>query len=169
MKIFLSALFASLTLVFSSFRGGEVIPSPTVFSSPLISLSTHFEYTVITETPIPTPTKRPTPTFTPTPTPRPTLSASSLDDLFTTYASRYNVDRELLKRIAFCESKFNPAATNEIYGGLFQFSESAWRVTRVRMGENQQPELRFNAEEAIKTAAFKISRDGVAAWPNCSK
>lgn len=159
-KIFLSTLFASLVLLFSSFRGGE---------EKIASPSAELEYTVITETPIPTPTKRPTPTFTPTPTPRPALSASSLDDLFTTYASRYNVDRELLKRIAFCESKFNPAVINGIYGGLFQFSGSAWRVTRARMGESQRSELRFNSEEAIKTASFKISRDGVAAWPNCSK
>lgn len=161
-KLFLSTLFGSLALLLlSSFRGGE-----EKIASPSAQI---LEYTVITETPIPTATRTPTPAFTPTPTPRPTLSPSSLDDLFTTYASRYNVDRELLKRIAFCESKFNPAAVNGIYGGLFQFSESAWRITRLRMGENQQPELRFNGEEAIKAAAFKISRDGTAAWPNCSK
>jgi hypothetical protein len=35
------------------------------------------------------------------------------------------------------------------------------------MGLNPDPELRFNAEEAIKTTAYKISRDGTGAWPVC--
>jgi hypothetical protein len=35
------------------------------------------------------------------------------------------------------------------------------------MGLDANSDLRFNAEEAIKTAAFHISQGGQGAWPNC--
>jgi hypothetical protein len=37
------------------------------------------------------------------------------------------------------------------------------------MNLDPNPELRFNPEEAIKTAAFKISTVGFSPWPNCGK
>jgi hypothetical protein len=126
------------------------------------------EYIVITETPVPTPTFTPTPTRTPTPTPVPILS-NDLETLFGKYSSTYNTDKELLRKIAFCESKFNPNASNGPYAGLYQFTEGSWIVTRRRMGLDTNPTLRLNPEEAIKTAAFKISKDGPHAWPNCRK
>ncbi|MCL4338549.1 transglycosylase family protein [Patescibacteria group bacterium] len=66
-----------------------------------------------------------------------------------------------------CESGLNPKADNGIYGGLYQFSAGSWETTRIRMNLNPDPNLRFNAEEAIKTAAFKLAADGVYAWPHC--
>jgi hypothetical protein len=35
------------------------------------------------------------------------------------------------------------------------------------MGLDSNPDLRFNADESIKTAAFKIAHGGIGAWPNC--
>lgn len=35
------------------------------------------------------------------------------------------------------------------------------------MNMDTNPALRFNAEEAIRTAAFRFSTDGPNAWPNC--
>ncbi|OGD62471.1 hypothetical protein A2160_00095 [Candidatus Beckwithbacteria bacterium RBG_13_42_9] len=90
-----------------------------------------------------------------------------LDQYFETYASQYQVDCNQLKSIAHCESGFNPNAVNDIYSGLFQFSPSTWQVNRNRMGLDPNPDLRYSAEEAIKTAAFKISQDGTGAWPVC--
>ena len=37
------------------------------------------------------------------------------------------------------------------------------------MNMDPNPELRFHPEEAIRTAAFKISTAGLAPWPNCGK
>jgi hypothetical protein len=37
------------------------------------------------------------------------------------------------------------------------------------MGENPDPFLRYHPEEAAKTAAFKMSRDGFGAWPVCGR
>lgn len=116
-----------------------------------------------------------TPTLTPTPTAipiTPTLvpvHAGELETMFAKYSELYSVNNDLLKKIARCESNLNPQSNSGVYGGLFQFSETLWRTTRQAMGSDNNPELRFNAEEAIKTAAFKISRDGTNAWINCSK
>src|SRR3989338_6982295 len=124
------------------------------------------EYTVITETPVPSATPRPSATVTPTPN---RISAGDLEAFFSKYAEKESVDRDLLKKIAVCESGFNPAARNGIYGGLFPFSENSWQSLRRIMNLDTNPALRFNAEEAIKTAAYKLALNGRAAWPNCSQ
>ncbi len=124
----------------------------------------------VTPTLTPTPTEIPTPTESPTPTPTPiTIAPADLDALFTKYSHDYSIDTELLKRIAKCESGFNPNATNSIYAGLFQFSEGLWISTRTLMGQNTDLNQRFNPEEAIRTAAFMISQNHLAIWPNCGK
>jgi len=129
-------------------------------------------------TPTPTPTPSPTPTFTPTPSPTPLpsptptsypVTAQQLDQWFTQYANHYSVDRSLLWKIAACETGLRPNATNWIYGGMFQFSPNTWKANRSLMGTDTNPDLRFNPEEAIKTAAFLLSTRGPGAWPNCSK
>ncbi len=134
--------------------------------------------TVVTPTPEPTPTPSPSPTPTPTPTPKPTPSPkpspiinlpADLEEIFSKYSTAYSIDKELLKRIAFCESRLNPNAQTKDYAGLFQFEEGLWRSTRKLMGENEDPNLRLNAEEAVKTASFMISQGHLAKWPECSK
>lgn len=136
-------------------------PIPTPVPTPLPTATP-------TQTPTATPTRKPTPTLTPTPTPIP-VTAAQLDNWFTTYSNHYSIDRQKLWNIAVCESGLKPTATNGIYGGLFQFSPATWKTTRAMMSMDTNPELRFNPEEAIRTAAFKISTVGLSAWPNCGK
>ncbi len=134
-------------------------PTPTIISTP-------------TPTIIPTPTPYPTATPTPSPTPAPTpipVTASQLDEWFTKYSNHYSIDRQKFWNIAVCESGLRPSAINGIYGGLFQFSPATWKTTRTTMQMDPNPDLRFNAEEAIKTAAFKTSVSGLGSWPNCGK
>jgi len=88
---------------------------------------------------------------------------------FKEYSQKYGVDEGLLKKIAECESGFNPEAVNGPYAGMFQFTSSSWISTRTEMGLNADPDLRFNGSESIRTAAFKISKYGTSAWPVCSK
>jgi soluble lytic murein transglycosylase-like protein len=103
-----------------------------------------------------------------TPIPFPTRAApSDLDALFEKYGNQYHVDKELLKKIARCESNFDPNATNKDYAGLFQFASFAWVEARGRMGLNDDLNLRFNAEEAIRTAAFEINYKGTSGWSDC--
>lgn len=97
------------------------------------------------------------------------LMPLELEGLFDKYCAEYKLDKELLKRIAYCESTFNSQAVNGPYAGMYQFLASTWISNRKAMGLDPNPDLRFNAEESIKTTAYKISRDGTGAWPVCGK
>jgi hypothetical protein len=152
------------SLVIPKAEGGLVSPLPSVTPSPT-PIPTATPTPLPTATPTPIPTATPTPT--PTPIPTPIVTSADLEQLFQKYADSYQVDRELLKRIAACESGFNSNASFLDYAGMFQFSTESWTLTRQGMSEDSNPELRKNAEEAIKTAAFKIANGGQNAWPNC--
>lgn len=132
-------------------------PTPTLTPSP-------------TPTPKPTATPSPTPSSSPSPTPTAIpITGNDLDNWFSRYSSEYQIDRDKLLKIAVCESNLHADSVNGIYTGMYQFSPSAWKNTRSQMGLDPNPDLRINPEEAIKTAAFKISVSGSGAWPNCGK
>lgn len=151
-------------------------PTPTETPSP-----TPTEI-VLTETPTVTPTSTIQPTTTPTitpsltTTPTPTITTIpvaapvNLDELFARYSGQYGVDVNLLKKIAKCESNFNTNAIGPkgLYVGMFQFGDGSWQSTRKQMGLDPNPQLRTNAEESIKTAAFAISKGRASMWPHCS-
>lgn len=140
--------------------------------SEIIISPTTFEYIIITETPVPTLTPRPTPIPTKMPTPAiklKQLSPQILDQLFSKYSENYTVDRELLRKIAVCESYLNPMASSGDFAGLYQFSKLTWITTRQHMNVNADTYLRYDPEEAIMTAAFKLKKDGKNSWPNCSR
>lgn len=142
-------------------------PMPTVTPTPFPT-ATPTVTPPSTPTPTLTPSPSPTPTLTPTPTPQP-VTSEQLDNWFTSYSNQYSIDRQKLWNIAVCESGLNVNAKNGDYGGLYQFSSGTWASTRTAMSADTNPDLRFNPEEAIKTAAFRISTVGVSAWPNCSR
>lgn len=152
-------------------------PTPTIIPPTSTPTVTPSPTPTPTETPTPTPTDTPTPTAIPTDTPTPTPTTppttqpngTDLDIWFTKYADEYHIDRALLHHIADCESHFNTNANYaDMYLGMYQFGESAWVGARQRMGLDTNPDLRTNAEEAIKTAAYKISQGEQSAWPNCN-
>jgi hypothetical protein len=125
-----------------------------------------------THTPSPTPSNTPTPTKTPTPTPTNTptpLPVSPFENYFDEFSNKYLVSKDLLKKIAYCESGGHPGAQNGVYGGMFQYSTETWQATRTQMGQDTNPDLRFGAKESIETSAFKIANGGVSAWKNCAK
>lgn len=166
-------LFFLFILTFSSLFAG------TLFLSDAKKTVTPLSSFQPTDTPIPTPipTNTPTPTLTPTPTEIPTptptpivMGPTELEALFSQYSNKYSIDKNILIKIADCESHFNTnAASPHGYVGLFQFSENLWITTRNRMGENNDPSLRTNPEESIKTASLLISEGRQSVWPQCSK
>lgn len=139
------------------------------------------------------PSPKPTPTFSPAPTPSPTLkptvkpfpvfeptltaptptpdvwSPPHLEPWFAQYAGQYGVDKNILERLANCESHFDPDAVNGDYVGLFQFSTKTWVSYRAQIGMDASPGLRTNAEESIRTAAYVVSRRGASPWPACMR
>lgn len=116
---------------------------------------------------------------TPRPAPKPVEVASitvtsykvtppeEVNALIDKYALEYRADPILMKSIAKCESGFRAEAVNGGFGGMYQFLASTWSSNRRAMGLDPNPDLRFNAEEAVRTAAFKMGRDGYGAWPAC--
>ena len=154
-------------------QSNTVTPTPTMYAAaPQVLAAT-------TQAPTPQPTKvlvTPTPTVEPTDTPTPTVTvapqpttttSTDLETLFGTYSAQYSVDEGQLKKIAGCESGFNSAADTGLYAGMFQFSAGTWTSTRTAMGLDPNPDLRKNAGEAIRTAAFMLARGQQNAWPNC--
>ncbi|OGM10411.1 hypothetical protein A2Z67_02920 [Candidatus Woesebacteria bacterium RBG_13_36_22] len=123
----------------------------------------------ITPTPSPTltPTPLPTPSPTPTSVPQPKFSQEQIHGFIERFAAQYSVDPNVLRHIATCESDFNAEAINGSYVGLFQFGSASWKSNRVIMGEDTDPDLRFNAEESVQTAAFIVSKGIKNIWPNC--
>lgn len=137
-----------------------IFVTPTLTSSPVPS-----------PTPTPRPTSTPKPTQIPTPTaiPTPLIAPGGIDHYFDQYSLQFGVDGQLLRRIASCESKFNPSAVNGNYAGLYQFLPSIWQTYREQLGADINPDLRFNADEAIKTAAYAVSKGKLFLWPVCGK
>ena len=117
-----------------------------------------------TKTPAKTPNIQP---HNPTKAPATTVSVQQIIQWIQIYSTQYNISATQLQSIAQCESRLNPNAHNHLYGGLFQFAPSTWISNRNAMGLDSNLNLRYNPEEAIKTAAFKISQDGTGAWHNC--
>lgn len=115
-----------------------------------------------------TPTPMPIPTDTPEPTPTPDVwSPPDMEPIFSRFAGQYGVDKNILERLANCESHFNPEARNGDYVGMFQFSTHTWSDIRVQIGEDPNPDLRTNIDASIQTAAYLVSQRGTAPWPAC--
>lgn len=137
----------------------SVTPEPTETETPSPTLE---------PTPAPTLTPTPVPTETPVPTATPDVwSPPEFEPWFSQYAGQFGVDKNLLERIANCESHFNPNASNGNYLGMFQFSVGTWQNYRMQMGLDANPDLRLSAEESIKTAAFVVQQRGISPWPAC--
>ncbi len=92
-----------------------------------------------------------------------------IQSLIDTYSNHYEVNRDMMLLIAKCESGYRNDAVNGPYAGIYQFLSSTWVSNRKAMQEDPDPQLRYSAKESIKTAAFKMSRDGFSAWPACSQ
>jgi len=95
------------------------------------------------------------------------VAPQDVSQLIERYASEYGVNKEMMIHIAKCESGFRNTAVNGPYAGIYQFVASTWASNRRAMGLDTNPNLRYNTEEAIRTAAFKMARDGFGAWPVC--
>ncbi len=111
----------------------------------------------------PKPTKKPTPT----PIPQPVFSSQQIYEFTNRFAGQYGVDPNVIRHIAICESGFRANAKYIKYVGLFQFDVTTWKNLRIKMGEDPNPDLRANAEEAVQTAAYAVSIGKGGIWPNC--
>jgi hypothetical protein len=121
----------------------------------------------VSPSPSPSPTPTPKPKATPTPVPQPQFTSQQINEFIDRFASQYGVSPHVLRYIALCESGFRPGAKNYIYAGLFQFGPITWKNLRLEIGEDTDVNLRYNAEEAVQTAAYAISIGDGRIWPHC--
>ena len=169
LKYFLWAVsFSILTGIIwgASYRAGKVlslasVPSPTPTAPPTPTPTP-------SPSPTPTPTPSPTPIPSPTPPPPPPVSSQEINAFIERFAGQYGVSPHVLRHIAVCESGFNPLAQKAGYAGLYQFGATTWKNFRLQIGEDPNPVLRLNAEEAVQTAAFALSQGKTSIWPNCA-
>lgn len=122
---------------------------------------------MLTPTPTPTPTKKPTPRPTPTPKPQPQFTPEQIVGFTDKYGILYGVDANVVRHVVLCESGLNAAAKNGPYAGLFQFDKQTWQRYRLKMGLSADPDLRYHAEEAVKTGTYVLSLQKYGLWPNC--
>lgn len=151
-----SKVLGDSTTLLSPIAGIESLPSLTPSPTP-----------TPTETPTPTPTKKPTPKPTPTPKPQPKFTSEQIYHFTDQYGILYAVDPNVIRHVALCESGFNPSARNWIYAGLFQFDTNTWIFYRQKMGLDADPDLRYHAEEAVRTATYIFHLGKTSLWPNC--
>jgi hypothetical protein len=154
----------------------SISPKPTSTATPNIPASSTPSHTPSpsaspTVSPSPTPASSPSvsPSATPTATviARITYSSQEINSFVDKFAGQYGVDANSIRHIALCESGFRADAVNGPYGGLFQFHSNTWLSWRKKMGEDGNADLRFNAEEAVQTAAYVLKNNSVGIWPNC--
>ena len=145
-----------------------VLAEATTIAATPTSTPTPTPSPTLNPTPTPTATSTPKPKPTPTPVPQPTVSSQQIYELINRFAGQYGVSPDVIRHVALCESDFNPLAQTSKYAGLFQFDTPTWKNLRKEIGEETDPNLRLNAEEAIQTAAYAISKGKKdILWPNC--
>jgi hypothetical protein len=136
----------------------KILAETTVSSTPFVSPKP----TAKAETPVPLATPKPS-----AKDGQPTFSSQQINGFIDRFAGQYGVSPDVLRYIALCESGFNPKASHVGYAGLFQFGPVTWKYMRAQMGEDTNINLRFNAEEAVQTAAYAISIGDSKIWPHC--
>ncbi|MFC1627155.1 transglycosylase SLT domain-containing protein [Patescibacteria group bacterium] len=144
----------------SSPSASPIIPSPEPSAEASPSASP-------IPSPKPTPTPKPSPTPSPSPSPQPSFSGEEIHGFMEKYANEYGIDVNILRHIAVCESGFDPLASNLSYAGLYQFSPNTWVNYRNMLSLDSDIDLRFHAEEAVRTAAYILSINRAYIWPNC--
>lgn len=166
--------FCFFTAMFLTLANAQSSPNNTFQATKVKARAISIPTSIPTATPtiIPTNTPTPQPSATPhpttTPTPLPTIAVvPDLESLFQKYSDEYAVAKDLLKRIAACESGFNSQADTGLYAGMFQFASQTWINARNSMGLDPNPDLRKNPQESIRTAASMIQRGQQSAWKNC--
>ena len=152
-------------------QAGQVLAEEVVEATPVPTLS---PTPSSSPSPSPTPSPTPKPTVTPSPSPSPSpltvtfYTSQQVNELVDKYAGEYGVSPHVLRHVALCESGFDPLANrNEPYAGLYQFGPVTWGKYRDKMKENEDAALRFDAQAAVKTAAYVFSLDSQGIWPNC--
>lgn len=143
----------------------SLLVSPIVSITPTMIITPTATPAAQVATPTATPVKsKPKLTPKPTPTPEP---MENVNKLVEKYSIEYGLDPNVVRHLGLCESGFRSNATNGKYVGLFQYDSQTWSKIRAEMGLTTDPNLRYSAEEMIRTTSFALSKGKSKLWPNC--
>lgn len=98
------------------------------------------------------------------------IPCSEVDRALTEAAREFRLDEAKFRRVARCESGFNPFNSTRSYYGVFQHLKSEWagRVRAFNQGYN--PDVLGNPHSPFdnaRIAAWMINNTGWGAWPVC--
>ena len=94
-----------------------------------------------------------------------------IQDRIRYWARFYGVDENLALCLAKNESGFNPLAKNpnSSAGGVFQFIDSTWVSTSVRMDTGFTLADKYDAEKNIQAGVWLLKNDGYGHWVVANK
>jgi len=134
--------------------------TPTIIATP--------SATPAAELASPSATSTPKPRIKVTPKPTPTIEPpEKVNKLVDKYSIEYGLDPNVVRHLGLCESGFRSNATNGKYVGLFQYDTQTWSRIRTEMGLSTDPDLRYSAEEMIKTTSYALAKGKTKLWPHC--
>lgn len=97
------------------------------------------------------------------------IPCSEVDRAIRESAKEFSIDEGRFRRVALCESGFNPFNSRS-YWGLFQHSKTYWPGRVRNFNTNNNPDVLGNPESPFdnaRIAAWMIRNGGWSPWPNC--
>jgi hypothetical protein len=97
------------------------------------------------------------------------IPCSEVDRAITEAAAEFGVDEGVMRRIARCESRFDPFASNGPYQGLYQQSTQYWDGRVADFNAHVRPGVSGNIHHPFDNArvSARMMTQGGNHWPNC--
>ena len=95
----------------------------------------------------------------------------SVQDKIIELSDKYGADSDLMLRIAYCESRYNPESQNgsSTAGGVYQFIDGTWNANATRhWGDQAKYKNKYDANDNIELATWMVASGGLSHW-NASK
>ncbi len=98
------------------------------------------------------------------------IPCSEVDRAITEAAREFRLNEGKFRRVARCESGFNPFNSPGSYFGLMQHSKSEWSGRVRAFNQGYDPDVLGNPHapfDNARVAAWMIHNDGWGPWPEC--